>query len=98
MNSRLQIAIIALVVTTVALAPSLVMNQSAEAASHTTKCEAEKGKSESWIKGCKDGWFNWDKCGTNYPHNSKEFYEGYKAGWKLGQASNPNVSCPNGRG
>jgi hypothetical protein len=67
MNSRLQIAIIALVVTTMALAPSLVMNQSAEAASHKTKCEAEKRKSESWINGCKEGWFNWDNCGTNYP-------------------------------
>lgn len=43
MNTKLQIAIIALVVTTMALDPSLVMNQSAEAASHTTKCEAEKG-------------------------------------------------------
>jgi hypothetical protein len=98
MNTRLQIAIIALVVTTMALAPSLVMNQSAEAASHKTKCEAEKGKSESWINGCKEGWFNWDNCGTNYPHGSKEFYEGYKAGWEIGKANNPNVSCPNGRG
>ena len=96
MNIRLQIAIIALVVTTMALAPSLVMNQSAEA--KVIKCEDEKGKDEHWIKGCSDGWFNWDKCGTNYPHGSDMFYEGYQAGWKKGQASNPKVSCPNGRG
>ncbi|KAA2283717.1 hypothetical protein [Candidatus Nitrosocosmicus sp. SS] len=98
MKERLQITIIALVVATIAVTPALVMNQSAEAASHTTKCEAEKGKSAEWIKGCKDGWFNWDQCGTNYPHGSKEFYEGYKAGWEKGKANNPNVSCPNGRG
>jgi hypothetical protein len=97
-NLRLQITIVSLVVTTMALAPSLAMNQSAEAASSVTKCADEKGKDEHWIKGCSDGWFNWDKCGTNYPHGSDMFYEGYKAGWKKGQASNPKVSCPNGRG
>ena len=89
MNSRLQMAIIALVVTTMALAPSLVMNQSSEAASHIIKCENEKGKSAGWKKGCQDGWMNWDNCGTNYPHNSKVFYEGYQAGWKKGQENNP---------
>ena len=41
MNYRLQITIVALVVTTMTLAPSLVMNESAEAASHV-KCESRR--------------------------------------------------------
>lgn len=87
MNTRLHLSIALLVVALVTMTPSLISHQPAQA---VTKCEAEKGKSESWIKGCKDGWFNWDKCGTNYPHGSKEFYDGYKAGWKKGQENNPN--------
>ena len=61
MNLRLQIAIVALVVTSITLSPSLIASQPAEA---IVKCEDEKGKSHTWISGCKDGWYNWDVCGN----------------------------------
>ncbi|MDN5846223.1 MAG: hypothetical protein L0H53_08120 [Candidatus Nitrosocosmicus sp.] len=90
MNYRLQITIVALVVTTMALAPSLVMNQSAEAASHI-KCEDEKGKSHTWISGCKDGWYNWDVCGLGPTEGDKgQYAEGYIAGWKKGKQHDPS--------
>ena len=43
-NLRFQIAIVALVVTSMALAPSLIASQPAEA---IVKCEDEKGKSHT---------------------------------------------------
>ena len=80
MNYTLQITIVALVVTTMALAPSLIMNQSAEAASHV-KCEDEKGKSHTWISGCKDGGEYWkDVCGLGPTEGDKgQYAEGYIA-------------------
>ena len=79
---------LSLVVTTMALDPSLVINQSAEAASHVIKCENEKGKTHQWINGCKDGWYNWDLCGVG-PDGTGQYVEGYKDGWEKGQQHNP---------
>jgi hypothetical protein len=66
MNYRLQITMVALVITTIALAPSLLSSQLAQAQTTTKiiKCEDEKGKSHTWITGCKDGWYNWGVCGV----------------------------------
>ena len=96
MNLRLQITVIALVVTTMALAPSLVMNQSAEGASHVIKCEDQKQSSllghnyNNWVDGCKDGWYNWNVCGLGpNPKDSGPYAEGYKAGWQKGEQHNP---------
>jgi hypothetical protein len=101
-NLRLQITIVALVVTTMALAPSLVMNQSAEAAS-VEKCKDPKKSTllghnyNNYLDGCKDGWFNWDDCGNGpNPKDKGPYAEGYKDGWKKRQEKNPTRgSCPN---
>jgi hypothetical protein len=101
-NLRLQITILTLVVTTIALAPSLTSLISSHAQTTTTttttkiiKCEDEKGKSHTWITGCKDGWYNWNACG-NGPMGTGQYDLGYAAGWKKGQQQNPGrVGCSN---
>ena len=99
MNLRLQITIVTLVVTTIALAPSLTSLISSHAQTTTTtkiiKCEDEKGKTHTWITGCKDGWYNWDVCGEG-PAGTSQYDQGYAAGWKKGQQHNPGrVGCSN---
>jgi len=86
MHFRMQLAIVTFVVSTMVLAPALISNQPADA---VTKCESVKGKSHTWISGCKDGWYNWDDCG-NGPDGTGQYAEGYAHGWKLGQEHNPN--------
>ena len=60
MHSRMQVAIVAFSVLTIAIAPTSISSQPAQAIS---KCEDEKGKSHSWMTGCRDGWYEWDVCG-----------------------------------
>jgi hypothetical protein len=95
MSFRLQIAIVAIVVTTIALAPSLTSMISSHAQTTTTttkiiKCEDEKGKTHKWITGCRDGWYEWDVCGIK-DTGTGQYYVGYEAGWKKGQERNPNA-------
>ena len=95
MDYRLQITMVALVITTIALAPSLISSQLAQA--QTTKkiikCEDEKGKSHTWITGCKDGWYNWGVCGVGPEKGATgQYNEWYAAGWKKGQEHNPSRS------
>jgi hypothetical protein len=96
MNYRLQITIVALLVTTIALAPSLISSQLAQAQTTKTmpiKCEDEQGKSHTWITGCKDGWYNWGVCGVGPTQGATGQYDqGYAAGWKKGQEHNPSRS------
>lgn len=87
-NTKLHLSIALLVVAFVTVAPSLISQQPAQA---VTKCEAEKGKSHTWISGCKYGWYNWDVCGLGPTKGDKgQYAEGYEAGWKKGQEHNPN--------
>ena len=101
MNFRLEITIVALVVTTIALAPSLTSLISSHAQTTTTtkiiKCEDEKGMTHTWISGCKDGWYNWDVCGLGPDGTAKPgtYDSGYAAGWKKGQQHDPaRHGCP----
>lgn len=89
MNFKMQVAIVAFVVSTIALAPVLISSQPAHAIS---KCEDEKGSSHIWITGCKDGWYNWDVCGVGpkIGGGTGQYEQGYEAGWKKGQEHNPN--------
>jgi hypothetical protein len=87
MHFRMQAAIIAFVVSTIVLSPTLISSQPAHA---VTKCEDEKGKSSQWISGCKDGWYNWDKCGNGPSGTPKTDYDkGWVAGWNKGKEANP---------
>ena len=96
MNYRLQITIVALVVTTIVLAPSLISSQLTQAQTTRTmpiKCEDERGKSHTWISGCKDGWYTWNVCGLGpTPGATGQYDQGYAAGWKKGQEHNPSRS------
>ena len=78
--------VIVLAITSMALAPSLIINKSVDAASHS--CEV-KGKSQDWIKGCKQGWSQHDKCEGGDPDDGKSqaYYSGFFAGWKKGHCS-----------
>lgn len=80
-----KIAVIALVVASMALAPSIVFNQPAKAASNW--CE-NQGKSQNWVNGCKQGWSDHDHCYSYDPDGeSNAFASGYKVGWKKGHCS-----------
>jgi hypothetical protein len=80
-NFRINMLVIAFaVVASVGLSPSLVMNQSASAASHS--CEIP-GKPSDWIQGCKDGWYDHDHC-MPYSPVVGHYAEGYKVGWPKG--------------
>jgi hypothetical protein len=86
MNARTGILVIALEVVSLALAPTLIINQSADAQSLSSKgwCESQ-GKSINWVNGCKNGWYDHDHCWSYDPDGeSNAFYNGYKIGWKKG--------------
>ncbi|MDN5847016.1 MAG: hypothetical protein L0H53_12165 [Candidatus Nitrosocosmicus sp.] len=72
-----------LVVTSMALAPSLIVYKSAEATEH---CTSYKGKSSEWVAGCKQGWSDHDNCYKYDPNKGEttDWVNGYKVGWKKG--------------
>jgi hypothetical protein len=73
---------IAIAVTSLAFAPSIVNIQPVDAASHW--CE-NQGKSQNWVNGCKQGWYDHDHCYKYDPDGeSNAFASGYKVGWKHG--------------
>ena len=88
MHFRMQVAIIAFAVSTIAIAPTLISSQPALAIS---KCEDDKGKSHSWYTGCRDGWYEWDVCGIYAAAKPpvSQYDRGYEVGWKKGQQHNP---------
>jgi hypothetical protein len=84
MEITIKLLVIALAVTSMALAPSLIINKSADASNHY--CTEYKGKSQDWIDGCKQGWFDHDHCYEYNPGDGKTdaFWNGYYAGWNKG--------------
>lgn len=80
MDFRLGMMAIVMVVTSLTLAPTLVMNQSAEANHY---CTDYKGKSKDWIEGCKQGWYDHDHC-WGYSPGSGDYAKGYAVGWDKG--------------
>lgn len=81
MKITMKLCAIVIVVTSLALAPSIVYTQPVEAASHW--CQ-QQGKSQSWVEGCQQGWFDHDQCGIYSPEEPGAYVSGYKAGWKHG--------------
>ena len=83
MEITTKLCAIVIAVTSLALAPSLIVINSADAA--TSYCSDQKGKSQNWINGCQNGWYDHNHC---YPYDpdgeSNAFYSGYKVGWKKG--------------
>ena len=89
MDTNIKILAIALVAISIAVAPSLVVNKSVDAASHY--CADEIGKSNAWIEGCKQGWYDHDHC-KSYNPGTGEVAKGYKVGWNKGECkSSPQL-------
>jgi hypothetical protein len=70
---------IAIAVTSMALAPSLIIYQAADAVKHCT----DYGESKAWVEGCKQGWSDHDNC-FHYNPGTGEVAKGYKVGWSKG--------------
>ena len=86
MDTNIKILAIALVVISIALSQSLVINKSVDAATHY--CTDYKGKSQNWINGCQQGWWDHNHCNSYDPDGeSNAFYSGYKVGWNKGQCN-----------
>ncbi len=71
---------IILATASLALAPSLLNTESANAAYY---CSDENGKSKAWIEGCKQGWYDHNHC-LAYNPGTGEVAKGYKVGWSKG--------------
>jgi len=71
---------IILATASLALAPSLLNIESANAAYY---CSDEKVKSKAWIEGCKQGWYDHNHC-LAYNPGTGEVAKGYKVGWSKG--------------
>lgn len=82
MDTKSKILVMALIVASLAMAPSLFSINSAAAVSNW--CE-HQGKSNNWAVGCKTGWYDHDHC-MKYDNDgdTKDEVAGYKAGWKHG--------------
>jgi hypothetical protein len=83
MRITIKMLVIAIAVASLALAPSLIVINSADATTHY--CRDYRGMSLNWINGCQQGWWDHNHC---YPYSpdgeSNDFYYGYKVGWKKG--------------
>ena len=73
---------IAIAVTSLAFAPSIVNIQPVDAASHW--CE-QQYKSPDLIQMCQQGWYDHDHCKKYYPMaDTKQEVAAYKKGWNHG--------------
>ena len=83
MKIATKLCAIVIAVASLALAPSLIVINSADAA--TSYCSDQKVKSQNWINGCRQGWSDHDHCYKYDPDGeSNAFASGYKVGWKKG--------------
>jgi hypothetical protein len=84
MEITMKLLVIAVAVISMALAPSFVMINSVDASTHY--CTDYPGKSQNWINGCQQGWWDHNHCNSYSPDGeSNAFYSGYKVGWNKGQ-------------
>jgi hypothetical protein len=83
MENKVKILIIASAMVSMALIHPLVLNKPANAAVDNTFCD--KGGSESYVDGCKQGWYDHDHCKKFNPNQGdKDYAKGYKDGWDKG--------------
>ena len=78
MDRKISLAITSLAVASIALAPSLFVNQHVDA-KHS--CRHAGHTNSDWIEGCIDGWFDCDH-GNNYSPGSGQYKKGYNYGWE----------------
>lgn len=82
MNTRTPAFTIALVVILIVLSPSLGSIKFVTASTHY--CTEYAGKSQNWINGCQQGWWDHNHC-WGYNPGSGDYAKGYKVGWIKGQ-------------
>jgi hypothetical protein len=84
MNVQINILVIVLAIASVASIPSLISNQRVNATLvGNTFCD--NGGSESWVDGCKQGWYDHDHCKKYNPNQGdRDYARGYKVGWDKG--------------
>ena len=81
---------IAIAITSMALAPSLIIYQPVDATKHCT----DYGKSKNWVAGCQQGWWDHNHCNPYDPDGeSNDFYNGYKVGWNKGECKSTPHYC-----
>lgn len=86
--------VVTLVVTLLTLAPALLMSNPIDAASSPYYCRDYPGKSQDWINGCQQGWWDHNHCYTyNADGESNAFASGYKAGWNKGLCKSSPHYC-----
>ncbi len=81
MEITMKLLVIAVAVISMALAPSLVMINSVDASTHY--CRDYPGKSQNWINGCQQGWWDHNHC-QDYSSGSGQYAQGYNVGWSKG--------------
>jgi hypothetical protein len=85
MKTTFALFVVTLVVTLLTLAPTLLMSNPVDAASSPYYCRDYPGKSQDWINGCQQGWWDHNHCYTyNADGESNAFASGYKVGWNKG--------------
>lgn len=86
--------VVTLFVTLLTLAPTLLMSNPVDAASSPYYCRDYPGKSQNWINGCQQGWWDHNHCYTYDPDGeSNAFAAGYKVGWDKGLCKSSPHYC-----
>ena len=88
--NKLKILIIVFAIASVALVPSLMSNQNANAGFDHCKERQSDSESEAWLKGCTQGMDDHDRCKeykpvTPDPRDASDYEKGYRVGWNLGR-------------
>ena len=94
MKITFELFVVTLVITSLTLAPTLLMSNSANAATQPHYCRDYPGKSQAWINGCQQGWFDHNRC---YSYDagvgSSAYNAGYKVGWNKGVCKSSPHYC-----
>jgi len=94
MKITFSLFVVTLVVTLLTLAPTLLMSNPVDAASSPHYCRDYPGKSQDWINGCQQGWWDHNHCYTyNADGESNAFASGYKVGWNKGLCKSSPHYC-----
>ena len=84
MDTITKIFVMFLTVASIAITPALISYKSASAVDSSSKgwCESQSNN-KNRIQGCKDGWFDHDKCIGESTY-AGDYGKGYKVGWNHG--------------
>lgn len=94
MKITFELFIVTLAATSLIMAPMLLMSNPANAATSTHYCRDYPGKSQDWINGCQQGWWDHNRCYSYNPDGeSNAFAAGYKVGWNKGLCKSSPHYC-----